>query len=119
MISLIVYSCDDESLGNGYYYLPEYEAIDLGFPYGAVVYKSSKKYIFNDIKIKGNVIEVNSNEDFIIAKRNTVDTISLTETLDYYIIDKEKDTVYGPYNEFYYNEKRNILNLSEKFILGH
>jgi hypothetical protein len=34
---------DNEDLGDGYYYLPPYEALDIGFPEGAVIYKSSQK----------------------------------------------------------------------------
>ena len=31
---------DNQELGEGYYYLPSYEAVDVGYPGGSVVYKS-------------------------------------------------------------------------------
>lgn len=58
---------DTETLGDNYYYLSPYEAIDVGFPEGAIIYKSSQKNLFSDIKIQGEVISINYDKDFIVA----------------------------------------------------
>lgn len=39
----------------------------MGFPEGAIIYKSSQKNLFSDIKIQGEVISINYDKDFIVA----------------------------------------------------
>lgn len=34
LFSFYILSCNEEYMGGGYYYLPEYEAVDIGYPYG-------------------------------------------------------------------------------------
>ena len=47
----LMYSCyDDQNLGNNYFYLPMYEAYDIGYE-GSIIYKSHKKLLFSDIII--------------------------------------------------------------------
>lgn len=63
-------SCKDETdLGNNFYYLPDYESIDIGYPYGTIVYKSSEKNKFEKILIYADVASVNNNDDYIIVKQ--------------------------------------------------
>ena len=81
-------------LGDNYYYLDMDEAKDVGYPDGAIIYKSTERYLFSDIKIKGNVIEVKSNDKFIVAKQIPINQ----KKINYYIINKSKDQVYGPHN---------------------
>lgn len=90
---------NDESLGDSYYYLPKHEAIDIGFPEGAIIYKSSQKYVFNDIKISKEVVEVNFNENFILAVQLTKNYTFKEKVLNYYIIEKKTDIVYGPFTK--------------------
>lgn len=119
---LLVFGRDEQDLGDNYYYLPEYEAIDVGYPGGAIVYKSSQKYLYSDIKIKGDVISVNSNKDFVIAiqkidSSNMEKTHSVIVDLQFYIIVKSSDLVYGPYSKKEYLQKRKELGVPNKLRL--
>jgi hypothetical protein len=94
--ALIFSSCADKSdLGNSYYYLDPFEAMDVGYPDGAIIYKSNKKLFFDTIIISKEVVQAIHNDKFILAKqlvdKNSLDT-------NYYIIDKKIDKVYGPTN---------------------
>ena len=59
---------NDQDLGANYYYLPKYEAIDIGYPGGGIVYKSPQKGSFDEIIIHGNVIQAIANKQFIDRK---------------------------------------------------
>jgi hypothetical protein len=125
IIIFMFWGSDKQDLGGNYYYLPKYEAIDVGYPGGAIIYKSPKKYLYKDIKIYGNVISVNSNKNFIIAiqetdssNANEINSIIVKKRyLKYYIIAKETDSVYGPYGKEEYLQKRMELNIPQKLIL--
>jgi len=78
-------------LGDNYFYLDKYEAVDVGYPGGAIIYKSTERYLYSDVKIKGNVIDVKFNDKFIVAKQKPIDQ----EIINYYIIDKTNDHIYG------------------------
>jgi hypothetical protein len=122
VVLLIIFSEKDEQiLGDNYYYLPKYEAKDVGYPGGGIIYKSNQKYSFTDIKINGNVVEVHSNDDFIIAIQNSDTsyleskhkTVSKANTpLYYYIINKKSDIVYGPFNNTEYLNKCEEIGVS-------
>lgn len=96
------------NLGNNYYYLDMNEAKDVGYPDGAIIYKSTERNLFSDIKIKGNVIEVESNDKFIVAKQIPINQ----KIINYYIINKSKDQVYGPHSA------DSIRVLIKKFKIG-
>lgn len=140
IISVIVYLIilgDNQDLGDDYYYLPDYEAEDIGYPGGAIVYKARKKYLFNDIKISGNVTDVNSNRNFVIAIQNPIpssimqdivptsmqepdnveENDSLLGSIWFYIIHKETDEVFGPYSKKEYLQKRKELKIPENLKL--
>jgi len=122
VLLLLVFVRDDQDLGDNYYYLPKYEAIDVGYPGGAIVYKSSQKYLYSDIKIHGDVISVNSNKDFVIAiqridSSNNEKTHSGIANLQFYIIVKSSDLVYGPYSKKEYLQKRQEIGVPKKLIL--
>lgn len=108
-------SCEfnKQYLGDNYYYLPEYEAIDIGFPDGAIVYKSKKRYVFNNIVIHANVVGVRSNDKYIVAGRKSPDL-----NLQYFIIDKESNQIYGPFNKQEYLKQRKDLGVSERLTLN-
>jgi hypothetical protein len=102
---------NDSNLGQNYYYLNEYNAVDWGFPGGAIIYKSEEENVYQDIKIPGNVVKVNFDKDFIIAKRIAKDNIKDTS---YFIIIKKTDTVLGPLNLQSFRLKENELKIELK-----
>ncbi|WP_339918454.1 DUF3997 domain-containing protein [Yeosuana marina] len=110
-------SCSDRKLGNDYYFLPKYESIDVGYPDSeAIVYKSNQEYVFNDIKIRGDVLEVNFNSKYIIAKRDPL--ISQDENsgvIEYYIIEKKTDKIFGPLTKENFNKKTVEFNINLEF----
>ncbi|HCA08440.1 hypothetical protein [Chryseobacterium sp.] len=65
---LFLYSCNDGSnLGGDYYYLPIYEAEDIGYPYGTIVYKSKEKNHFDEVLIYSDIEKINYNNQFVIV----------------------------------------------------
>ena len=124
VVLFFIFKGDEQDLGDGYYYLPKYEAKDVGYPNGAIIYKSRRKYSYDDVKISGEVISVNKNKEFIIAiqkvdreynikmKTNASDSNSL----HYYIIAKKIDSVYGPLNYSEFLKKRKDLKVPEELI---
>lgn len=117
LIIFMFWGNDEQDLGDNYYFLPEYEAIDIGFPDGPIIYKAQQKFIFNDIKLRGNLVSVNSNSDFIIAAQKTDSLFVVNDSLLYYIIVKKSDSTYGPYNRNGYMQKRDELCIPSKLVL--
>ena len=97
-----------------------------GFPGGAIVYKSDMKDVFTDIKIRGNVINVKSDRDFIVAVRNN-DTINFEmkhgeNTFSdkknfYFIIVKSLGNVLGPFNKVEFEKKCIEIGVPNKLRL--
>jgi len=110
-------SCSDRKLGDDYYFLPKYESIDVGYPDSeAFVYKSNQEYVFSDIKIRGDVLDVNYNSKYIIAKRDPL--ISRDENsgiIEYYIIEKKNDKLFGPLTEKGFDKKIVELKINLAF----
>lgn len=70
IVAMLFLGCTDEmDLGNNYFYLPEYEAYDIGFPYGSIVYKSKKAFDFDSILVYADVVAIKTNKEFIIVKQ--------------------------------------------------
>ncbi|WP_316812869.1 DUF3997 domain-containing protein [Pedobacter heparinus] len=113
-------SCSEEDLGKGYYYLPADEALDIGYPYGAIVYQSSAKNSYQNVLIYADVVQCVSDSRYILAAQkpnkrlmekyhgdqndsifnnNTSLKSMFKNKLNYYLIDKERDTMYGPLSE--------------------
>ncbi len=117
ILLFICFSCNDRELGNDYYFLPKYESIDVGYPNSeAIVYKSNQEYVYSDIKIQGDVLEVNFNSKYIIAKRNPL--INRDENLgliEYYIIEKKRDKIFGPLTEESFDKKTVELKINLEF----
>lgn len=63
-------SCDRNNNLESYYYLDKGEALDVGYPYGAIVYKSPEEYLYRDVIIGGNVLAFKQNSKYIVAKQN-------------------------------------------------
>ena len=85
---------NDAKLGHHYYYLNQDEATDVGYPGGAIIYKSAQEYSYSDVIVSGNVVEVRFNDQFIVAKQKPIE--KATDTIWYFLINKTNDRVYGP-----------------------
>jgi len=114
LIIFIYFSDDEQNLGDNYYYLPNYVAIDIGYPEGDIIYKSTQKYVFNDIKIHSIVISAINDNNFIIAIQKDTSSNFDTSCLRYFIIIKKSDSVYGPYTKRDYILKREVLNIPKE-----
>ena len=124
LTGLILSGCgaSEQELGDGYYYLPHYEAVDVGYSGGATIYQSNQRYVFNTVLVQGGVVEVQKDNHFIIAARNTkweprtgesVAGAAAKELLQYYIIVKTTGTVYGPLDKEAYARKREAIGVPE------
>jgi hypothetical protein len=112
------WGADKQELGEGYYYLPRYEAVDVGYPGGPVVYKSAHKHLFSHIRIDGDLKGINSNRRFILAVRQPLAASAASKAipmkqqdLQYFILVKASDAVYGPYSRKEYARQRTILDV--------
>lgn len=113
--SLICCSCSDRELGDGYYYLPKYEAVDVGYP-EAIVYKSGQEYHFKDVKIRGDVVEVKADSKFIIAQRDPLVGVDINAGfIEYYIILKKNDSLIGPLTNEKFEETTESLGVDLEF----
>lgn len=113
IVFTMMFEKHDWDLGNSYYYLPAYEAIDTGTEEGSMIYKSNQRNVFSEIKIYGEVTGVNHDENFIIAtqrKRGKVENVN-NKIVQYFIINKKTDVVYGPLSERNYVQKRKELGV--------
>ena len=119
VFSIIKTEKDGETLGDNYYYLSPYEAMDVGFPEGAIIYKSSQKNLFSDIKIHGDVITIKYDKDFIIAVQQKKSNTELVKDkmLYYFIIEKKSDSVTGPLSKLVYLQKREELKVPKELKL--
>ena len=107
----------DRELGNGYYHLPKYESIDVGYPdCEAIIYKSTKEYVFSDIIINGDVIDVEFDSEHIISKRDPIINMDKnTGILEYYVIVKKSDKLIGPLTIKEFEQTINDLNIKLDF----
>lgn len=111
VLLFIIFSCaDNTNLGNDYYYLPEYEAMDIGYPNSAIIYKSFNKNVFKDVKISANVKKAKSNINYIIALQIPKNS----SKRNYFIIDKRYDKIYGPLEtiDFFKLKSKMRINLN-------
>ena len=101
----------DSNLGDNYYYLDKYEAIDIGFPDGAIIYKSQQENVFYNVIVHGNVVNVGFNDQFIIVKQ-----IPINHPMDtcYFIILKNTDQVYGPLQFGTFRKITKVFDISLK-----
>ena len=91
----------------------------MGFPEGAIIYKSSQKNLFSDIKIQGEVISINYDKDFIVAVQQKKSSAELVKDkmLYYFIIEKKLDNVIGPLSKQEYLKKREELGVPRELKL--
>lgn len=69
-ISLFGWGTSEQLLGEEYFYLPQYEAVDVGYPGGTTIYKSDHQNVFTTVLVQGGVVEVQKDNHFILAARN-------------------------------------------------
>ncbi len=69
MVALLFVSCNgegDRDLGNGYYYLPANEAVDMGYPYGSIIYRSGAIDQFTNILVYADIDRIVHNSEHIL-----------------------------------------------------
>lgn len=101
----------DSDLGDNYYFIPEYEATDVGSPYGAVVYKSEVKnsYSVEDIKISEKVIQAEARGNYIIA----IQELKNDTVKKYFVIDKRSDKIFNNLNKKEFENLCSKLNIKQ------
>lgn len=76
-------SCLNEAdLGENYHYLPSYEAFDIGYPYGSIIYKSDRKLVFKKILIHADIDKLVSNKQYILVTQKPNRQIALQQLYD-------------------------------------
>ena len=120
-----VWGGSEQELGDGYYYLPAYEAVDMGYPGGPIVYQSTERHSFSRVLIDGDLQDVNKNGQFILAVRQPPTPLptapaasSAKPGWQYFIVAKASGTVYGPYTGQEYARKREELGVPRQLQLA-
>lgn len=104
-------------MGHNYYYLSDYEAIDVGYPYGSIIYKAESEYHFKQIVVFSDITDIHQTGDFIIVKQtpnlelykkyisdnaklrnNGIPNLFMND-INYYIINQISDKVSEPLHE--------------------
>lgn len=67
VLGFLLFSCDEAILGDNYYYLTDYEARDVGYEYGSIVYNSSSIDNFKDIIVYSDIEKCKSDNEFILV----------------------------------------------------
>ncbi len=99
---------NDRDLWDWYYYLPLYEAIDIWYPEKtALIYKSRRMYLFSNIKITWDIINVKYNDDFIVFSKKMEDNL-----FKCFIIDKKSNQILGPFTTYDFVSYARRLNVS-------
>jgi len=95
-------------LGKNYFYLDKLESIDIGYPGGeAIIYKSNQKNVFNNVLLTAYDFEVKYNDKYVIIKQ-----LFKKETqFNFFIIDKNIDSIYGPLNQNSFMNLKAELNV--------
>ena len=76
-------SCKDKTdLGSNFFYLPDYESIDIGYPYGTIVYKSKEKNKFEKVLVYADIVSINNSDSYIIVKQNPNKKLLLQNIID-------------------------------------
>lgn len=102
----------NENLGNNYFYLDRFESIDIGYPGGeAIIYKSSQKNVFSNVLLTAYDFKVKHNEKHIIIKQ----LFKKNTDFNYFIIEKNIDSIWGPMDQQSYLNKKAELNINMDF----
>lgn len=79
---ITLFGCSEQKLGDGYFYLPDYEAMDVGYPYGSIVYKSNQKNVYRDILIHADVISCTVKGHYILVVQKPNKALRKKEIMD-------------------------------------
>lgn len=92
--------CNNYHLAKDYYYLPADESMDIGYPYGTIVYKSESQYSFGNPIVDSDVKECVSNNKYILVCQEPNKELFFKQLMDNlkdfnsYFIKTKKDTVF-------------------------
>ena len=103
--------------------MPKWVAIDVGNPYGSMIYKSRERdaYSQDDIIVNQGILQVVSDEFFILYVQNKSQNDSEKDNIPYYwgIIQKEPTERLGPYDYHDYCNAKNILGVPNNLRLKY
>ncbi len=81
-VSALIWGDEDE-LGNGYYVLTDFDAMDLGSSFGSIIYKGNKEFSYDKMIVYSGVKKYNYNDDFIIVYQNVDEKLIKKNLIDY------------------------------------
>ena len=100
IILFTLLSCNDGTdLGNDYFYLPDYEAVDIGYAYGTMIYKSESKDHFDKIIICSDVKKINFDSKYALILQKPNKKLLIKHLVDdliiwnNYFIEMKKDSL--------------------------
>jgi len=98
---LFFLSCTNKKVD--YYFLDKDESADIGYPYGSIIYKSSKKNYFENILIYSDINQVEFGQKYIIVNQHPNKELML----------KKMEDDFNIWSNYYSeNKKDSIVNLS-------
>lgn len=109
LLYMLIIPIQDISMGNNYWYLSQSAAKELSYSEDAMIYKSFESGNYSDIIINPTVIDICFNDNFILAKQWNKGN----SNLNFYIINKISDSLYGPFSNVEFLKARIRLNVSK------
>lgn len=99
-IVFLLTSCSNiETLGEDYYYLSGDDAMDIGYPYGSLIYRSKQKTTFDETLIYADVIKKKADDQYIIIKQQPNKKLAINkikQNLEFwneYYLENHKDSL--------------------------
>ena len=115
---------DDSNLGNDYFYLADYEAIDIGYAYGNMIYKSENENHFNNIIVYSDIKNLKYDDKYVIVLqepnkgciiKRLVD--DLTTWNNYYLENKRDSMVDIVHNRVSLKRIHNLIDKNKKNLI--
>lgn len=75
--TFILFNCQSDK--EKYYYLDEFDALDMGYPYGTVIHKSKKLANLDTIIVHSDIVKFSENSSYIIALQKPNKKLILNE----------------------------------------
>lgn len=99
-------SCKNKDvLGSGYYCLSDFDAMDVGYPYGSIIYKSNQENFYKKIMVYTKIEKVNFNEEYILIVQQPNKAL---------LIKRIKDDLELWNNYYLENKKDSLVSLIHK-----
>lgn len=118
LILVIICSCKEDKLLSNYYYLTDYESLDVGYPYGSIIYKSKQEGSYENILIYSDIKNHIANDEYIIVHQIPNESLTKKRILDdiefwnqYFLTNKKDSLVDLSFGKMYL---KNINALIEK-----